>query len=187
MAANVIVNEYNGASPGTGTDKKDGTVRFKNADDATVDLNDPLVVPASGREYSFEKWLGLYINGGLFTQVSNLRAYTDGEPAFHTGSPTEVDVFYATSGTYRAPAVPDEGSAIPQIPEAGSPQENMSPLFGAVSASPIDMDAVNTGPFTDGSPAERIGDYLILVMRVLPGAPNGVLTSETLTFAYDEI
>ena len=46
---------------------------------------------------------------------------------------------------------------------------------------------VNTGPFTDGSPSEEIGDFLVLVMEVEPTASNGVLAAETLTFAYDEI
>jgi hypothetical protein len=184
MAANVIIEEWNGAvaSP-TKTDKTSGTVRFKNADNATVDLNDPLVVPTSNREYSVEKWLRLAIEGGAFTQVSNLRAYSDGASNFGTG----VKLWYATAGNYDTPAIPDETRDPPQLPEAGSPQENMSDFFGATSASPIDLDAVNAGPFTDGSPLEAIGDFLILVMEVETTASQGVLTAETLTFAYDEI
>ncbi|MHA7839859.1 MAG: hypothetical protein ACX98W_20535 [bacterium] len=187
MAATVQIRELNGAGE-TATDKTSGTVRFKNADDATVDLNNPLVIPTSGREYSFEKFLRLYIAGGTFTQISNLRAYTDGAPNFQAGSPTEVDVFYTTSGSYRAPVVPSESAAIPQSDLAGSPLENMSQLFAATSGSPIDLDATNSGPWTPGSPVEaNIGDYLSMVMRVLPGATQGVLTGETLTFAWDEI
>ena len=187
MTATVIIEEHNGAG-NTRTDKTSGTVRFKNADNATVDLNNPLVVPSAGaRENSYEKWLRLRITNGAFTQISNLRAYSDGDLSFGQGSPSEVNVYYATAGAYRAPAVPTEVNGPPQIPEAGSPVENMTNLALRVSGDPVDMDAINTGPFTDGSPAEEIGDFLVLVMQLMPGASSGLLTAETLTFAYDEI
>jgi hypothetical protein len=180
MAATVIINELNGAAPGTKTDKTSGAVRFKNADDAGVDLNDPLVVPASGQEYSFEKWLRLEITGGTFTQISNLRAYSDGANSFGTG----IKLWYAVSGAYIQPVVPDQGDDPPQSAAAGSPVEPMSDFFGATQGSPIDLDAVNTGPFTGTG---DIGDFLALVMEVEPTASQGVLSAETLTFAYDEI
>ncbi len=183
MAATVIINEHNGAG-GAKTDKTSGTVRFKNADDANVDLIDPLVVPASGQEYSFEKWLRLEItDAGGFIQIDNLRAYSDGTNNFGTG----VKLWYAVSGTYMQPVVPAEAADPPQSAAAGSPVENMADFFASSSGAPIDMDGINTGPFTDGSPAEEIGDWLVLVMEVEPGASQGVLTAETLTFAFDEI
>ncbi len=183
MAATVIINEYHGAGWAK-TDKTSGTVRFKNADDANVDLINPLVVPASGQEYSFEKWLRLEItDAGGFTQIDNLRAYSDGSNGFGTG----IKLWYAVTGSYRPPEIPSESADPPQSTAAGSPQENMTDFFTATSGAPIDMDAINTGPFTDGSPAEQIGDYLALVMEVETTASQGVLTAETLTFAYDEI
>ncbi len=183
MAATVIINEYHGAG-GAKTGKTSGTVRFKNADDANVDLIDPLVVPGSGQEYSFEKWLRLEItDAGGFTQIDNLRAYSDGTNNFGAG----VKLWYAVSGTYMQPVVPSEAADPPQSAAAGSPVENMADFFASSSGAPIDMDAINTGPFTDGSPAEEIGDWLVLVMEVEPGASQGVLTAETLTLAFDEI
>ena len=77
MAANVIIEEWNGTGGSeTRTDKTSGSIRFKNADNATVDLSNPLVVPGSGQEYSYEKWVRLAIEGGAFTQVDNLQVYT---------------------------------------------------------------------------------------------------------------
>ncbi len=186
MAATVIINEW--TAEFTQADKTAGTVRFKNANNATVDLVNPLVVPSGGSvEVSFEKWLRLQItDAGGFTQIDNIQAYTDGEALFHTGSPTEIDVFYATTGVFETPAEPAAVDP-PQSSLVGSPLEDMTPLFLRNSGSRIDMDAVNTGPFTDGSPAEHIGDFLVLVMLVRPGAPQGVTDSETLTFSFDEI
>lgn len=182
MAATVVINEW--TSPGTITDKTSATIRFKNANNATVDLNDPLIVPGAGQEYSFEKYIRLQItDAGGFTQISNLRAYSDGANGFGTG----VKAWYALTGVFDTPVVPAEGVDPPQSSAAGSPQENMADFFGLTSGAPADMDAINTGPFTDGSPAEHIGDFLVLVMEVETTASNGVTPTETLTFAYDEI
>ena len=112
MVATAQINQYNGAAPGSKTDKASGTVRFKNADNATVDLSNPLVIPTSGREYSYEVALRVAFSGE-FTSISNLQAYTDGAPGFQVGSPTEVDVFYATGGSYRQVVVPSESAAVP--------------------------------------------------------------------------
>ncbi len=182
MAATVIINEWtSGASQ---TNKTSGTVRFKNANDATVDLNDPMVVPGAGQDYSFEKWLRLQItDAGGFTQISNLRAYADGAINMGTG----VKVWYAITGTFMTPVEPSNAVDPPQSPAAGSPQEDMADLFALTSGAPGDLDAINTGPFTDGSPAEHIGDFLVLVMEVENTASQGITNSETLTFAFDEI
>ena len=192
MAATVIINEWN--AEGTIADKTTGTVRFKNANNSTVDLINPMVVPAAGTvDHSFEKWLRLQItDAGGFTQIDNIQAYSDGENNFGTGSPNEVLVYYATQGGgvlggFDVPTEPSASFDPPRISEAGSPVEDMTDFFTSSSAARINMDAVNTGPFTDGSPTEHIGDFLVLVMTVRPGATSGVLTAETLTFSFDEI
>lgn len=184
MAATVRVIERNGAGA-TKTDKTSGTVRFKNADDATVDLSDPLVKPSSNTEYSYEKWLRLDAQGA-YTQISNLRAYLDGANGFGTG----VKLWYAITGTYIAPSKPTVTVDPPQSPAAGSPVENMADAFGLTSGSPGDLDGINTGPFTPFSPnadVQDIGDYLVLVMEAETTVTAGVTPTETLTFAWDEI
>lgn len=174
MVAIVIINELNGAGA-TKTNKTSGTIRFKNADDAGVDLNDPMVVPTSGQDYSFEKWLRLEITGGTFTQVDNLRAYSDGANNFGAG----VKLWYAVDGTYSTPVQPNDAQD-PPLHDAVA----MTDLFTATQGAPIDMDAVNSGPFTA---AGDIGDFLVLALEVEPTASQGVLPTETLTLAYDEI
>lgn len=183
MAATVAINEFNGAARDK-TAKTSGTIRFKNADDATVDLNNPLVVPSSNREYSYEKWLRLEVTAGTYTQISNLRAYSDGANGFGTG----IKLWYATAGAYSTPKIPAETNDPPHFDAGGSPQPAMSDFFGATSGSPVDLDAINTGPFGSGSPQfQEIGDYLVLVMEVETTASNGLLTAEGLTCAWDEI
>ena len=183
MAANVIIEEWNG-SAGTPTDKTSGTIRFKNADNATVDLVNPLVIPAANQEYSFEKYVRMAIDGpGGFTQIDNLEVYTDGANGFGTG----VLAWYALIGTYTPPVVPTETNDPPQSAAAGSPQENMADLFGLTTGARGNLDAINAGPFTDGSPIERVGDFIVMVMEVNSTASPGITPSEVLTFSYDEI
>ena len=186
MAANIAIIELNGATPGTGTDKTSGTVRFKNADDATVDLNNPLVVPTADTEYSFSKILRLRDNGDQYTQISNIRAYTDGAGFAETKVWAATDSVYPAGGNY----VPTQTIDPPHWSSdgaGGSPQTLMVDLFTYTSGAPLDMDAYFAGPFTPGSPSEFIGDFMALVAEVEVGNTQGLITAETLTFAWDEI
>ena len=99
MAATVQLIEKNGAG-GTGTDKTSGNIRFKNADDATVDLNNPLVKPPSGNDYSFEKWLRMNVTGGSYSQITNVKVYSDGANGMGTG----VEVYAKAVSSYSTPA-----------------------------------------------------------------------------------
>lgn len=173
MVATVLIREKNGAGE-TGTDKTSGTVRFKNADNATVDSNNRLIIPSSGQEYSYRKVLRLQVTVGPSVDIDNLRAYTDG-----SGFGGNAKIWYAVTGTYTQPSVPSESNDPPEFPGTTA----MADLFGATSGTPIDMDATNTGPFTGTG---DIGDYLNMVMEVETGATQGTLSAETLTFAYDE-
>lgn len=172
MAATIQIHELNGAGE-TPTDKTSGTVRFKNADDATVDLNNPMVVPGSGFDWSYQKYLrAKWTAQGGAVQISNLVAYMDGSVSFGTG----VNVFGMPLGSFSTPAQ-----------ETGS--TGLTDMSTYTSGSPLDMDGNNTGPFTPDSPfaADYIGDYLLMAMRVGPTASNGVTPSESLTLSYDEI
>lgn len=166
MVATVLIREKNGAGE-TATDKTSGTVRFKNADNATVDLVNPMVIPASGSDFSFDKWLRINVSVAPDTNISNLEAYTDGANGFGTG----VSAWYKTVGSFSTPAEPGSSSGY-------------TDLFSATSGSPIDMDAINTGPHTGTGDK---GDYLQAMLEVASTATQGTLTAETLTFAYDEI
>lgn len=177
MAATVLIREKNGAGE-TPTDKTSSTVRFKMADNATVDLVNPLVVPTSLTTYSYEKWLRMHISAGSFTQVSNLRCYTDGANGYGSG----IKLWFLPLGTFATPVVPSTSNDPPQ--HSATPLVN---AFSYTSGAPLDIDAINTGPFDSTGVPKDIGDYVIAVMEVETGASQGVKTAETLTFAWDEI
>lgn len=163
MAATVQIVEKNGAG-GTQTDKTSGTIRFKNADNSTVDTNDPLVKPTSGTDYSFEKWIRFNVSGGSYTQITNIEAYSDGSSGLGTG----VGLFAKTVASYATPA---EATAT----------TGYTDFFTYTSGSALSLGA---GPFT--STGEK-ADHLVMIMTVDNTASGGVTSSETLTIAWDEI
>ncbi len=185
MAATVTLEEYNGAAPGTRTDKTSGTLRFKNADNATVDLNDPLVKPTSNTEYSLPKWLRL-IASGEYTQISNIRFYSDGSNNLGTGR----KLWIGSAASYVQPSAVTETNDPPQIDLGGSPLEVLADFFSFTSAAPLDGDWSNAGPFTPLSPnadEQEIGDFAVLVYEAETTVSAGLGTAETFTAAYDEI
>ena len=163
MPATVQFIEKNGAG-GTATDKTSGTVRLKNADNSTVDLANPMVVPASGSDWSWEKWLRLSVTGGTYTQITNIGAYTDGSSGLGTG----VNMWARAVATYATPA-------------QGTASTGYANLFTYVTGSRLSLGA---GPFT--STGEK-GDHLVLLAEVTSAAAGGLTASETLTLAWDEI
>ena len=163
MAATVQIVEKNGAG-GTPTDKTSGNIRFKNADNATVDTGNPLVKPGAGVDYSFEKWLRLNVSGGTYTEITNVKAWMGGSNGLGTGV-----TLYAKAVT--AYATPAEATATTGYADA----------FTYTSGSPLTLGA---GPFT--STGEK-GDHLVMMLTVTTTASGGITPSETLTIGWDEI
>jgi hypothetical protein len=168
MTATIQIHEMSALA--AGTDKTSGTVRFKDADNPTVDANNPLVIPDAGSVYSYTKQLRPYMEAPPDTQISNLRWYTDGTSGFGTGvSVNAKNVGTTFDSNYK------------------TEMTGGSDLFGYTSASPLDGDGTDTGPFDSGDDDGYIGDLIMLQMVVASTASSGTLTAETLTLAYDEI
>ena len=161
MTATVQIIEKNGAG-GTPTDKTSGTIRHKNADDSTVDTNNPMVKGAVS-DWSWEKWLRMNVSGGSYTQITNIRAYTDG-----TNGWTDTRLWWKSIASYATPA-------------QGTGSSGYTNAFTYTSAAPL---TIGTGTYT--STGEK-GDHLVSLLEVGTGAVGGMLAAETLTLAWDEI
>lgn len=168
MAAIVTIVEKNTTS-GTATDKSTGNpgIRFKAADNATVDLLNPLVRPASGSAFSYDKWLRMNVTGGTYTQISNVRSYSDGTNGMGTG----VNLWYKVVTNFPTGTGPQQASST-----AG-----YSNWFGATSASPVSL---GVGPF---SGTGEKADHLVMMCEVQSTATGGLTSTEPLTVAWDEI
>ena len=163
MAATIQILEKNGAG-GTGTDKTSGNIRFKNADNSTVDTSNPMVKPGAGVDYSFEKWLRFNVSGGTYTEITNVKAYMDGGNGLGTG----VTLYAKAVTSYATPA---EASSVSGYTDA----------FTYTSGSPLTLGA---GPFT--STGEK-ADHLVMMLTVGTTASGGITPSETLSIVWDEI
>ena len=163
MAATVQLIEKNTVG-GSATDKTSGNIRLKTADNSTVDLLNPIVKPASGSAWSFEKWLKLNVTGGTYTQISNIRVYTDGSNGMGTG----INLWAKATTTYATPAL-------------GTASTGYANAFTYVVGAPLSLGA---GPF---SGVGEKGDHCVLLAEVTSAASGGLTASETLTLAWDEI
>lgn len=163
MAATVQIVEKNGAG-GTQTDKTSGTIRFKNADNSTVDTSNPMVKPPAGTDYSFEKWLRFNVSGGTYTEISNIKSYSDGANGLGTG----IGLYAKAVTAYSTPA---EATAT----------TGYTSFFTYTSGSALTLGA---GPYT--STGEK-GDHLVMIMTVDNTATGGMTPTETLTVSWDEV
>ena len=168
MAATIQIHEMSALA--TGIDKTAGTVRFKDADDATVDSNNPLVIPAAGSIYSYTKKLRAKMTVAPNTQVDNFRWYSDGSSGWGSYITCTVKNLGNTWGANYKTAM--SGGA---------------DFFAKTSGSPLDGDGTNTGPFLPAANGTYIGDLIELQMAVTYQATQGTLATESVTLAYDEI
>lgn len=167
MVATVTIGEKNGVG-GTYTDKTSGTIRMKNADNATVDSANAMLIPASGSDWSYEKWLRFKIGAtGPAVQISNIKMYTDGGNGFGTG----VSLWAKAVTAYATPA---EGTSSASYENA----------FSYTSGLALSLDS-GDGPWSAIN--TEFGKHAVLLLQVDSTAAQGSLTVETVTFSYDEI
>ena len=166
MAATVIIQEW--TTTGVRTDKTSGTVRFKNANNATVDLLNPIVKPTTGggEDISFEKILRLNVTSSStsFAQIDNIKMYSDGANGMGAG----VTVLTKSASTYTVPIEPGTTAGY-------------TDLFTFISTADL---ALSTGVFADTG---VIGDWSRTILRATTAASGGITPGETVTFSYDEI
>ncbi len=165
MATTIQIHEMTGA--GAGVDKTGGTVRFKNADDTIVDSNDPIPKPGAGEELSYTKNLQVYLVSTTDTSLTNLVGFSNGSNVW-----TGADVHVQAVAAFTPNAKTDAGGAS---------------MFTYTSASPLDCDANNPGPWDSADNASYIGDVVIGQMRVQDTASNGLLAPQFWSFQIDVI
>jgi hypothetical protein len=170
MAVTMHITSYHGYSAGAPTSQgnvEGTTIRFKQADNDTVDANNPIPIPAAGTNYSNIKQFRFNIDaagGAPSNLVNNLKVYSDGGNGLGTG----VDLLVRTSATYLDPAA--QGTTL---------LSSTTTIFGYTSGSPL---AVTGSSTTTGA----FGDYVQMQMSVASTATQGTTPSETVTFSYDE-
>jgi len=80
-----VVKIYELTAQNSGVDKTNATVRFKLADDTTVDNSNPITIPSSGYTRSFTKQLRLYVASAPSSYINNFKVYSEGSNDLGTG------------------------------------------------------------------------------------------------------
>lgn len=194
MAATMDVYfDFGGAdtAPGTNQDT-DGlgppNIRFKAADDATIDTVNPIPVPAAGTNYSYWKQVYLYCANADSNTMDNVKFYSDGTIGFGTGVTLMIgdetpeknsgsdDGYEVATGT--------PGTSGNEMVAAHADLTGSTDAADLTSGSPLTVSVSESG--NEINAAGETTDYVILQVNVGTTASAGLTASETLTFQYDE-
>ena len=170
-------------------------LRFKTADDNTIDSNNPIPIPPSGTNYSFWKSLYLQCTVAPSTSVNNFRIYTDAA-GFGTGITTYIGDEYpvrsngVVTGYDVATGTPgDTGDEMLDVTNGHSELSAKTDLFSYTSGSPLTISdsafILESGNIIDA--INETTAYFILQVAVGSTATPGTKTAETITILYDEV
>lgn len=157
--------------------------RFKDADNGTIDLLNPLVIPGAGTIRSRWKHFYIEVTTAPDTQIDNLKIYSDGTGfgtgiAVDAGNETPVNTA-AADGGYDVSDVSDE------LMTNHVDITAVTDFFTFTAGAPKSVSISEAGSILDAVLEES--DYVILQMLVSNTASPGDLADETFTFEYDEI
>ena len=184
--------DFGGSDNSPGTEQNtDGlgppNVRLKTADDATIDANNPIPIPAAGTNYSYWKQMYMKCATAPDTQVDNIKFYTDGSgfgtgittnigdelPVKNSGADTGYDVATGTGGT--TGDVMTDHTDITAVTDAFTYTSGSSKTISISEAGNI-IDSIG-----------ETTNYIVLQMAIGTTASSGDKSNETFTFQYDEI
>jgi hypothetical protein len=172
-------------SPGTSTDIDalgPPTLKFKNADDATIDTNDPITIPAASTVYSYYKHVYLKCDGADSHTMNNFKLYSDGANGLGTGVDLYVGGQFPTKNSGASTGY-EVGAASELVADHGGITTSAS-VFGYTSGSALTVSCSESGNVINA--ANETTNYVVLQMNVSSTASPGTTASETLTFSYDE-
>jgi len=158
-------------------------LRYKRADDPTIDNNDPDIIPSAGISFSRWKQIFLIATTAPDTQVNNVKIYTDGV-GFGTGITVQVGDETPThnSGatTGYDPADTNDDPLVNHVDITG-----VTDFFTFTSGSPKTVTISEAGAIINA--IGETTDYLITQMEIINTASPGDLADETFTWEWDEI
>jgi hypothetical protein len=159
-------------------------LRFKQADDATIDSNNPIPVPAAGTERSYWKHIYFKCTGGTFTQIDNIKLYGDGGD-FGTG----ITLYIGDQNPTNNSGAPESGYEVADTTNSMVTDHTgisaRTDVHTYTSGSPRTINISESGSIINAS--GEMTDYTVWQMEVDNTATAGDLTDEDFTWQYDEI
>jgi hypothetical protein len=180
LAATIEIREFVGANEAAG-----GTVvtavRYCTNNTVAPGTNDPCVRPASGTNYSYEKYHALWCGAtGPSGTISNIKWYPpDDKPNAGGGAIawTGVDLYVGTADSYTQPAgTVGTSGTLSTIATTDA--------FATYDSASMLSVGLKSG-YTNGADT-RVSDFVVTQMRIGTTAGPGTVAAATITIRYDE-
>lgn len=172
MAATYQWHVSTGAGPTT-DDTQVSTLYLGSTDEPTfAAVSYPIVQPAAGIWYSYEKWVRGYW-AGSFSQIDNLQSWMSA-----SGGGYEAGVLLNWRGSgvptanYSTPTFTVSPQATVLIPTQDPGAENVT-----IGGSALGGSLSSTGH----------SDYMVFQYRITNTTPPGAMNARTITLQYDEV
>ena len=191
MVAEVaIFTDYGGSDGNPSTEENISSnspvnLRFKTADNNTVDSIDEIPIPSSGTNRSYWKHVYLKVVGGVFSRINSIKFHTDGT---NYGSGITINVGNETpiknSGYIVANGT--RGITGDELVASHGGISGKTEVFGNyTSGSPKSISVSETGSIIDS--VNETSDYLIFQMDLDSTVTKADLSNKTWTIQYDEV
>jgi hypothetical protein len=163
-------------------------LKFKTADNATVNNVNPIPKPVVGTNYSFWKQVYLKCSVAPSSQCDNFKWYTDGggfgeDIALKMGTQHPVKTSISNAG-YEV-ATGTIGESGDEMVAAHAGLTGSLDAFGYTSAAPKSVTCGEEGGLIDA--IGETTNYIVLQAEVGPTASAGTPSNETVTWKWDEI
>jgi hypothetical protein len=185
-----VIYDWGGTdgTPGTSTDVDalgPPTIRFKNADDATIDTNNKLVVPGAGTKYSYWKHLYLKCSNADSHTINNVAVYSDGSNSLGTGIDCVIGLQFPTKNSGASTGYEVAG-ADEELAAGHGGITSVASIFNYTAGEANDLDVSISESGSVINAANETTNYILMQMTVASTASPGDLTDETATWSYDE-
>jgi len=160
-------------------------MRFKTADNNTVDSIDEIPIPSSGTNRSYWKQVYLKVVGGIFSRIDNVKFYAGGTN-YGSGITVNVGDETPTKSSGYVLANGTRGTTGDELVTSHGGISGKTEVFGNyTSGSPKSVSISESGSLMDS--VNETTNYLVFQMDVDSTATKSDLSNKTWTIQYDEV
>ena len=191
MVAEVAVfTDYGGSDGNPSTEENISSnspvnLRFKTADNNTIDKVDEILIPSSGVNRSYWKHVYLKVVGGIFSRINNVKFYTDGTN-YGSGITINVGNETPTKDSGYVIANGARGTTGDEMVASHGGISGKTEIFGNyTSGSPKSISISESGSLMDS--VNETSDYLVFQMDIDNTVTKADLSNKSWTIQYDEV
>jgi hypothetical protein len=159
------------------------TLKFKNADNATIDSNDKPTIPSGATIYSYQKFLFLKCTANADTHtINNLKLYSDGTNSLGTGINVKVGLQFPTHNSGATTGYELANTANEMVAETAL--TSSASIFDYSSGAALALSISEAGSIINAQ--NETSNYFVMQCEYASTASPGATVNETATISYDE-